>query len=163
LGHQQILQLLLPLSLLLQDLLQPGLLVIHQGSASRHRGVHDTKRSYAARQVPVLRIPEAATPSKVLAAASKAALVSLSHDRLVAAFDRAAAGMDSWQQLAPVIEEPSEEFWERQGEGSGPSSSSGTQQQGQDQQGAVPTSDEQIKDKTFLTGKATCLEAAGAF
>lgn len=95
----------------------------------------------------VLKIAEAATPSKVLAAASKAALVSLSHEQLVAAFDRVSAGMDSWQQLAPVIEEPPEELWDRQGEAQ---NSAGLQGRGQ---AAAPVDDEPIEDRTFLTGR----------
>lgn len=103
-------------------------------------------------RVPVLKIPEAASSSKVLAAASKATLASLPHEQLVAAFDRVAAGIDSWQQLAPVLEE--EGSWDCQEyEGGG---TLGGQQKGHGggDKAAYPGEEaETIEDKTFLTGK----------
>lgn len=105
---------------------------------------------------PLLRIPDAATPSKVLAAASKAALVALPHEQLVAAFDRVTAGIDSWQQLAPVLEE--EGSWDWQGEGSGQQASGGMQA-GQQALGPgkqlAAADEEPVEDRTFLTGEST--------
>lgn len=141
----------------MQELLRPALEVILYHSAGRQQAAQHGKHSLAVGQVPVLKIPEAATPSKVLAAAIKAALVSLSHDQLVAAFDRVSAGIDNWQQLAPVIEEPPEDYWDWQDEGSGVGSSAGPQQR---KQVTVPVDDEKIEDKTFLTGESVALCAA---
>jgi hypothetical protein len=94
------------------------------------------------------------TPSKVLAAAAKSALASLPHEQLVAAFDRVAAGIDTWQQLAPVLEE--EGSWEWQGGGSDVHDSRDGQQHEQAGAKSAPhcagTPDERLEDKTFLTG-----------
>jgi hypothetical protein len=131
---------------MLQELLRPGLEVIVHDSSSQQDTTQPSRQALELGQV--LTIAEAATPSRVLAAASKAALVSLSHEQLVAAFDRVSAGMDSWQQLAPVIEEPPEELWDRQGDGQ---SSGGLQ--GKEEAAAGPADDEPIEDRTFLTGR----------
>lgn len=122
---------------------------------SRHTAQHS--RASAAATVDhgaVLRIPEVATPSKVLAAAAKSALASLPHEQLVAAFDRVSAGIDTWQQLAPVLEE--EGSWEWQGEGS----DAHEYRDGQEHEPVMAksgpqcagASDERIEDNTFLTG-----------
>jgi hypothetical protein len=104
----------------------------------------------------VLRIPEVATPSKVLAAAAKSALASLPHEQLVAAFDRVAAGIDTWQQLAPVLEE--EGSWEWQGDGGDVHECRDGQEQGRAGAKSGPhcagAPGERIEDNTFLTG--TC-------
>lgn len=125
------------------------------GSTSKGpRGQHS-----ASERVPVLKIPEAASSSKVLAAASRAALACLPHEQLVAAFDRVDAGIDSWQQLAPVLEEEEEEggswIW---GQGAGGDNDSDQQEQ-QQQQGpeermhTQASDQEPVEDKTFLTGE----------
>jgi hypothetical protein len=122
---------------------------------SRHTAQHSRASGAAAvDRGAVLKIPEVATPSKVLAAAAKSALASLPHEQLVAAFDRVSAGIDTWQQLAPVLEE--EGSWEWQGDGSNARECRDGQQQEQvgaksgPQRAGAP--DERIEDNTFLTG-----------
>jgi hypothetical protein len=138
----------------LQGLQRPGLAVVLSSSSSSQIQQQPGKQHLIA-PGPLLQIPNAATPSKVLAAASKAALVALPHEQLVAAFDRVTAGIDSWQQLAPVLEEGS---WDWQGEGSGQQDSGGVRQVqqalGANKQLAA-ADEEPVEDRTFLTGEST--------
>jgi hypothetical protein len=125
-----------------QHLLQEGGVTVVASSPKQPPAASSKRRALSKPLQAVVTVAEVAGPSRVMAAASRAALVHLPHEQLVAAFDRVTAYIDSWQQqqqLAPVPEEGSEAWQEAADAGLEPG----------------PGIDEDapaIEDKTFLTG-----------
>lgn len=143
----------------MQALSRTGLALVlstTSGSATKtdQRSRHDAATTGCDR-VQIVSVAEAPSSAKVLAAASRAALAALPHKQLVAAFDRVTAGIDSWQQLAPVLEE--EGSW---ADADGPGNVVDRENQAHntvEQQDQQSPDAETIQDKTFLTGKWWCL------